>query len=60
MTDTTPMPFGKHKGKPLEEVPAKYLLWLYEQDNFPTNYPELAKYIVLNMKGLEQEAEEES
>ena len=23
------MPFGKHKGKPLEEIPVDYLRWLY-------------------------------
>ena len=22
------MPFGKHKGMPLEELPSEYLLWL--------------------------------
>lgn len=24
------MPFGMHKGKPLGDVPAKYLLWLWD------------------------------
>lgn len=33
-TDETPMPFGKHKGTPLKDVPPSYLLWLY--DNVPT------------------------
>lgn len=28
--DDTPMPFGKHKGKRLEDVPASYLLWLWD------------------------------
>lgn len=31
MDDQTPMAFGKHKGKPMEQVPAEYLLWLREQ-----------------------------
>lgn len=30
MTDTDLMPFGKHKGVPLEDVPADYLGWLYQ------------------------------
>lgn len=30
MTDQSLMPFGKHKGKALANVPAHYLLWLYE------------------------------
>lgn len=25
------MPFGKHKGKPLSEVPIDYLSWLHER-----------------------------
>lgn len=24
------MPFGKHKGEPMEKVPAQYLLWLWD------------------------------
>lgn len=28
-TDTDLMPFGKHKGEPLQDVPARYLAWLY-------------------------------
>lgn len=28
-TDTDPMPFGKHKGEPLQDVPASYLAWLW-------------------------------
>lgn len=31
-TDDTKMPFGKHQGKRMEEVPADYLLELYEKD----------------------------
>lgn len=27
------MPFGKHKGKKISDVPDDYLLWLYEQGN---------------------------
>lgn len=30
-TDETRMPFGKYKGTKLANVPASYLLWLYEQ-----------------------------
>ena len=30
------MPFGKHKGTPLDELPDDYLVWLYDLDNlFP-------------------------
>lgn len=30
MTDDSLMPFGKHKGKPLRDVPDGYLLQLYD------------------------------
>lgn len=28
-TDTDPMPFGKHQGLPLQDVPPSYLEWLW-------------------------------
>lgn len=31
LTDTSPMPFGKHKGELMANVPASYLIWLYNQ-----------------------------
>ncbi len=31
LTDQSKMPFGKHKDKKLEDVPASYLLWLWEE-----------------------------
>ena len=31
LEDNSPMPFGKHKNKPMEEVPASYLLWLWDE-----------------------------
>lgn len=30
LTDNSPMPYGKHKGKQMINVPADYLLWLYD------------------------------
>ena len=30
-TDDKVMPFGKHRGYLLKDVPADYLLWVYEQ-----------------------------
>lgn len=30
-TDATIMPWGRHRGTVLEEVPADYLLWYFEQ-----------------------------
>jgi hypothetical protein len=31
LTDLSPMPFGKHKGTPMQEVPASYLHWLWTE-----------------------------
>ena len=41
LNDLDPMPFGKHKGKPMQDVPAKYLVWLKEvgcSDELVRNY----------------------
>lgn len=32
MTDKSIMPFGKHKGKSLDQVPRTYFVWLFEQE----------------------------
>lgn len=56
MKDKDEMPFGKHKGERLGDVPASYLLWLGNQDL--RRYPELKKYIDDNRKALEIETRE--
>ena len=38
------MPYGKHAGVPIAEVPVQYLRWAYHDCNF-TYYPELQKAI---------------
>ncbi len=44
LIDLSVMPFGKHKGELLQEVPAPYLKWLYEEMK-DTGYEELSKRI---------------
>lgn len=43
------MPFGKFKGRPLEEVPLKYLDWLIGEKNLsaqmPITYKHISKYL---------------
>ena len=52
-TDSTPFPFGKHKGKAMTNVPAEYLLWCREK---VTNLdPGIKRYIEANLQGLQQE-----
>ena len=36
------MPFGKHKGKALAQVPASYWQWLKRQDDWPAKHRDLA------------------
>lgn len=38
------MPFGKHKGKPLAEVPEDYWLWLFDQ-KVPIHDPVVKKHM---------------
>ena len=52
---TTVMPFGKYKGIELDEVPASYLMWLYEND---CKDQTVKAYIVKNMDGIKKQIED--
>lgn len=58
MTDDTPMPFGKHKGTRMKDVPADYLLWWVDSEC--VGFDDLREYIKVNVQGLNEEAEKES
>ena len=51
-TDLDIMPFGKHKGKPMQDVPASYLAWLKEQG---CNDARVRGYIDENWSAIIQE-----
>lgn len=51
--DSTPMPFGKYRGKAMIEVPAKYLLWLHDNH---CDHDAVRKYINDNLQALRKEA----
>lgn len=53
-TDNTLMPFGKHKGKAMINVPAPYLIYLYENG---LNHEGVRSYINDNLEALRVEAE---
>lgn len=57
-TDETLMPWGKHKGEKLANIPAAYLIWLYENAGITTQYwnKGLADYIRKNLDVLKAEA----
>lgn len=56
LTDSSPMPFGKHKNTPMEKVPARYLLWLWDEDVHAELGKPVHDYIKENFSTLETEA----
>lgn len=52
-TDDTIMPFGKYKGIKLGEVPADYLLFIYNE--FEDLHSNFKKYLRINKHILERE-----
>lgn len=57
MNDKSLMPFGVHKGKEMANVPASYLLWLYENNKCGG---EVKAYIVDNLEVIKQEIKRSS
>lgn len=55
LTDTSIMPFGKHKGKRLIDVPAQYLYWLHTECQRNRYSNDLHDYIEDNMDAILQE-----
>lgn len=57
MNDDTPMPFGKYRGTRLGDVPADYLLFLWDKDDGLWNDKGgLSDYIRINFSALETDA----
>lgn len=50
LTDSSLMPFGKYKGDKLIDIPASYLLWLYENDKAGA----IKSYIEENLDAIKQ------
>lgn len=48
------MPFGKHKDKPMQDVPADYLHWLWSNGLKGKQTP-VANYIRANLDALKME-----
>ena len=60
LTDESIMPFGKHKGKEMANVPASYLLWIYDEwtltnPRFGFVHQEVKAYIEENLDVLKKE-----
>jgi uncharacterized protein (DUF3820 family) len=57
-TDFSQMPFGIHQGKKLINVPAAYLLYLWELPTFDKSGA-LGRYIQSNLEALKIQKKEE-
>ena len=63
LEDLSPMPFGKHAGAPMQDVPADYLFYLWtnglekkgKDQYLRTDQDRVAAYIRSNLSHLEQE-----
>jgi uncharacterized protein (DUF3820 family) len=54
LQDTDPMPFGKHKGEPMQDVPASYLHWLWQEIQHDKT-SNVGDYIRRNLSALKKE-----
>lgn len=54
LNDLSPMPFGKHRDTPMQDVPASYFHWLWHKDGFDKKSP-VGRYINGNRQALEME-----
>lgn len=57
LTDTSAMPYGKYKGRPMLGVPADYLLWLHENGKCSEG---VARYVEENKAAIEQRRDAEA
>ena len=56
LSDLSPMPWGAHRGKPMQNVPASYLHWLWTKKDFMHAEDDpVADYIRRNLNGLRME-----
>lgn len=58
LTDEDEMPFGKHKGKKMRDVPAEYLDWLRDQAFVRYSWPKVYGYIRNNANVIDSELDE--
>ena len=55
LDDLSPMPFGKHKGTPMQDVPASYFHYLWTNGMREDKTSPVADYIRRNLHALKQE-----
>jgi uncharacterized protein (DUF3820 family) len=52
------MPFGKYKGRKMEDVPATYLKWLMEEP-WIGDWPDVLDYLEQNVAAIEAELKDQ-
>ena len=57
MTDNSLMPFGKYKGTKMANIPASYLIWIFENNKCSI---EVIKYVRENLDVLKEEVKREN
>ena len=57
-TDETIMPWGKHKGEALKDMPADYFMWLSDQ-TWVSDWPQLHIYIQENKDAFAAEKKDD-
>jgi len=55
LEDLSPMPFGMHRGKPMQDVPASYFHWLWTTGKREDKTCPVADYIRRNLHALKKE-----
>lgn len=55
LEDLSPMPFGKHEGTPMQDVPAAYLHYLWTKGLKSDSTSSVHDYIQRNLGALQQE-----
>ena len=55
LLDTDPMPFGKFKGQPMQDVPTEYLHWLWSNGGKNDRAGNVAEYVRRNIHALQKE-----
>jgi uncharacterized protein (DUF3820 family) len=55
LTDLDPMPFGKYKGQPMQDVPADYLHYLWHKGLKHERNSLVAVYIRANLNAIKKE-----
>jgi len=55
LADLSLMPFGVHKGTPMQDVPARYLHWIFTNGGTHDKKSPVMDYIRRNLNSLKQE-----